>query len=607
MKVIDDIRTLAKDAANGKKWEYYPHTTELAEKYRRYVLGEDIDKELKRFVQRESEDQFTQRCNLTKNISTSVCSAVKTVFYKVPRSNGISRTIKYENDTNDKRLTELTNALRNWYAKNDLDSWLPTWFNDLGSIDPNCYIVTEIGNFDNTKERAKTYPFIAFSDMIVNRGWENGVTEWLMVENDIEEEYWQDGQKHETEVCTYTYYDEYRAVKYIQSTDKNILAMFPQDGQEKEITIDGVNRWAFRARSKVYIEYQPTPYNLTELPAYCVGYLTDQLTDGQTFVSHLHAGFPYLEKQLKCVSEMDLTQALHAFPQKFQYLPKCKNHNCSGGMMIDTGETCPNCHGTGSEPIHTTASDAITLRLSDNKDEIIDLQSLVHYEYPPIDLLNFQKEYIEYLTEEMKRAVFNADTYAKTNIAETATEQVIDMQAVYDTLYPYAVHYADTWKSITGIRAEIVELAEGLHIAYHVSKDFKLKSTADLIADIKLLAESNADESILQSVQNDIAVNMFADKPRELIKFSVKKRYEPFAGKNENEAIYALNLLPNTDKYKVLWIYFGVIWDELEREQAAQGVDFWLLEYSKQAELVWAKVAQYTEEMKTDTINEPTY
>jgi hypothetical protein len=606
MREPEDIRKLLRKTIAGKRWKHYKHTSDLAEKYRRYVLGTDIDKELRRFVRREDDDLFEQRIELTKNISTSVCSAVKSVFYKVPRSNGMSRRIVYDNDKDGKRLGDLMRVMSTWYAKNDLDSWLPTWFNDLVSIDPNCYIITEIAPFDNTQERAKPYPFIAYSDMVVNKGWNNGVTEWIVVENVEEADFIIGGKLTEKEIHTYTYYDEYQAVIFRQTFDQNIVAMFPSDGVIKEIELADGRHYAIRIGERVFVEYIPEPYNLSELPAYQVGYVTDQLTNGETFVSQLHAGFPYLEKQLKSVSEMDLTQALHAFPQKFIYGKKCNNNQCNKGIMIDTGVTCPDCKGSGIE-IHTSSQDSIVIQLPDAPEQMFDLSQLVHYEYPPIDLLKFQQDYIKNLTEEMKRAVFNADTYAKVQVAQTATEQVIDMQSVYDTLYPYAITYANTWKSIVTICAEYTDLKDGLHIEYHVSKDFKLKTTADLIADIKILAESNADEAILQSIQSDIAVNIFADKPRELIKYRVKKQYEVFAGKNENETIYALGQLAKDDKYAVLWRMYGVIWDDLEREQAAKGEDFYLLAPEKRDELLWAKVQQYIDEMPDDGIGEPKY
>jgi len=98
---------------------------------------------------------------------------------------------------------------------------------------------------------------------------------------------------------------------------------------------------------------------------------------------------------IKSKSELDLTIALHVFPQKFQYVPQCSATDCNGGYKPD-GSVCGKCKGTGYE-VHTTAQDAIYLALPrrGHQDELLDLKQLVNYVYPPVDLVQFMDEYVD--------------------------------------------------------------------------------------------------------------------------------------------------------------------------------------------------------------------
>ena len=54
---------------------------------------------------------------------------------------------------------------------------------------------------------------------------------------------------------------------------------------------------------------------------------------------------------VKANSELDLTMALHTFPQKIQYVSKCKDLQCRDGKTVDGAGVCPSCHGSGYEII----------------------------------------------------------------------------------------------------------------------------------------------------------------------------------------------------------------------------------------------------------------
>ena len=53
---------------------------------------------------------------------------------------------------------------------------------------------------------------------------------------------------------------------------------------------------------------------------------------------------------------------------------------------------------------------------------------------PPIDLLTFQKDYLEYLKQTTYELMFNVDRFTRSQVAITATESVQGEDNLYDTL-----------------------------------------------------------------------------------------------------------------------------------------------------------------------------
>jgi hypothetical protein len=219
---------------------------------------------------------------------------------------------------------------------------------------------------------------------------------------------------------------------------------------------------------------------------------------------------------------------------------------------------------------------------------MIDLNTLIAYIYPPIDGMKFTNEKITELVKNCKEAIYNSDTYTKSQIAETATGLNIGMESIYDTLYPYATNYAESWAFVIETIAKITSTYEELIVTASVERDFKFKTKAELIADLNQAKLAGADEAILRAIQNDIMFTMFAEKPTELIKYQIKDKYNPFSGKT-NEEIIALMAGSNIPKYiKVLYSNYGYIFDELERENK----NFFDMEENKQIELIKAKVEE---------------
>ena len=167
-------------------------------------------------------------------------------------------------------------------------------------------------------------------------------------------------------------------------------------------------------KGKYYSVSYFTPKN-KKVPAIRMGYNRDEVDKGTDFVSVFHPVIGFLKKTLKIDSELDLSCAMVAFPQRFAYVSPCKNQGCKDGMMLD-GSVCPVCNGTGVDPFHKGTQDVVTLSMPRNKEEMIDLENMLVYKSPPIELLQFQKDYLEYLKKSVHAMMFNADLYTRSEV-----------------------------------------------------------------------------------------------------------------------------------------------------------------------------------------------
>jgi len=581
---------LVKVIKEDKRHDNYKRTVDLAKLYRQLITHEEINELLQQFVRREDEIMFNQRVAITKHITKSVTESLMSVFYKVTRSNSIMLLDKYKDDTQNRKLDELKETTNNFYGDESVREYLEDKLVDLVHLDPNAWIITEFLPTDG-KERAMPYPFEVTSEQAIYYEKINNILQFIVTRIMVEQIYMESGELKKGLFPKYTIYTKDQAISLQLNPDDRVkLANEGQKGNYLEQV------W-IRINKKNYIIDIPLPYSQESVPAICVGYKGDKVTNGQTFVNPFDAAVPYLLKSIKSVSEMDLTQSLHAFPQKIQAVTRCEFESCNAGYLAD-GDKCPVCLGTGFNII-TSAQDMIALPMPRSKEEQLDIGNIIQYISPPTDIIRWMDEYIDKLIVKCKMTVFNADVYSRTEIAETATAKVIDLQAVYDTLYPFAVKYAKTWVFITYKCAEITDQTEGLIVKYHVNKDFKLKSMDDLIAELKELTGSGASNILISEVQKDIAEVMYQDRPLELKKYNLMESFYPFSGKSKEQIAAIVNNLPLTHPKRVLWMFYGVIFDEILEEYA----DYFEKPREKQRAIIDEKVEAYAATLQTNKPN----
>lgn len=581
---------------NSERHQDYDRVVDLADEYMRLITGEEVDQLLMQFVQREDATMFEQRVRLTQSITPAVASSIMKPFFKVSRNDKIRVRHDFGNPDKDRAVNDMIKSFYGSKRKKNrgLEYWLKTRFMELSFYDPNAWIVTE-WETPEANEIPQPHPFEVTSREAINFKIQNDELKWLFIETAITFEIVDsEGNIKKEPGLKYTLYDE-ELTLVIRQVDKRKLLE--------------VDRYVLKADEELWEvdknkTFLITPFypKLGYVAAFRVGYTRDGYTKSRTYVNPFHSALPFFRKSIKTVSELDLTMTLHAFPQKLQYVEKCQGESkiktCHGGYVNGTSETCHACKGTGYR-IHTTAQDAILLPMPDDPKNSMDLNNMLVYKTPPIDLIRFQDEYTKGLKQEAHLAVFNSTVFAnpEMQIAKTATEIDTNMQSIYDTLDPFTKKVSDIWKDTVFTFAHLAAVPnpfEGENV-HQFPADLKLKTTSVLLLELKLVNESGAPSFIRDAIGDDLAEIIYSGDDLGYLKHSVKHRFFPFNGKTPDEIAYLLSSQYVSKFTKVFYSNFEAIFTDIEKEKP----DFWVMKsYAKQWTIVDDKVNEYIEELE---------
>ena len=574
MDKIEGIALLKKIIDEGIVHKDYERVTKLAEKYYKYKSGDNIETELRKIEGRVSDEEFEQVKKIYRSIIPPVVTSTQWPFQKAIKTKPNVRMIDFEKG-GDKKKADIDIAIKTYWGDKSLEQYLQYAYLDYNYVDPNAFLITEFDPFDNKKEKAKPYPFVAESSEAIMFEFKNEILIYLVVRLPIK---FKDGDT-EKDGYKYTMYLGNDTLVYSEIAGVNFIP-------EGAITVDEI-------KSKYYALYEYEPKN-EKVPAIRFGYRRDTQTKGRTFVSVFHDVIGYLEKTLKIDSELDLSCAMVAFPQRFAFVSPCKEPGCNRGRMPD-GTECAICGGTGDQPFHKGTQDVTTYTLPKGADfdpsKLIDLEKMLVYKFPPLELLTFQKEYLEYLKQTSYELMFNVDRFTRSQVAITATESIQGEDNLYDTLNPFATHYSAVWEFVVRDIATYRDLIEGLIVLHIFPSDFKLKSLKTLMEDLKQAKDAGASTSTIAKIEDDINEKLYFDQPDKLKEIRIKNDINPFRGYSEANIRFIISQGNTTLYNRTLWENLESIFQDLE----AENINPWLydLELSKIVELVKVKTAEY--------------
>lgn len=570
MKKEEGYIKLKEIVHEGILHEDYVRVTELADKYYKMKTGDGIEELLQRITTRTTDEEWEQVKRIYRSIIPSTLGSTKLPFQKAVRKQPDVRTIEFPSNTETKK-SELEEYIATYWGDKSLEEYLEYAFIDYNYIDPNAFLITEFDPFDPRTEKASPYPFVADSTQCIMFEYKNEILEYLVVKLPIK----YDDNGLQRDGSKYTMYLGMDTIVFSQVSGVN-----PPPGSVEVVEL----------KYKYYAVYYYEPKN-EKVPAIRFGYKRDEVTKGRTFVSVFHDVAGFLEKTIKIDSELDLSTAMVAFPQRFAYVSACNNQGCNKGRMLDDTE-CPVCHGTGIQPFHKSTADIVTFALPRNADpaQMLDLNNLLVYKQPPIELLTFQKEYLEYLKTTAYELMFNVDRFTRSQVSVTATEAIQGQENLNDTLLPFVRQYSAIYEFVVRDIATFIDLPD-VEITHKFPYDLKMKGLIELMNDLKISKEANASPATIAAIEDDINEILYFDRPDDLKRMKVKNKVNPFRGYS-NENIRFIISQGNTTLYnRTLWENQESIFQELELENS----DPWLYDLSE--DLINKKVREKTNEL----------
>jgi hypothetical protein len=587
----------------------YEHTVNKARLYKQLITGKDIDDLLAQFSPRETAIEFEQRKRLTHAITPAVASSLMKPFYKVPRTDRVVKKITpvTEDDSNGDAVKEVQDKLNEFYGSeanvNGLDFFLQNRFIELTFTDPNAFIVTEFERFDPLKEKASPYPFEVPSDKARYFEYVNNKLKVLVIRDDIT---FEDGLTNQ-EISDFRKLNRRLPVpdsiqregfKWTMYTTFNTIVFEQVDS--RITSLPGENDFEYNPDAELqkldrgtFIQYIYT-HDAGKVPAKRVGYKRDLETEGRTFVNPFDDALCYFLDSINTVSEYCLTKANHVFPQKVQYAPPCPGesdlNSCFKGRA-SLGGICKRCGGTGQLPVHTSAQDVVTMPMPENPADMFDLNKVMAYFYPPVELLKFQRGLEEKVKIDCHQTVFNStsllrDTTGQAAVEDTATAKNIDFDSINDTLAPFAENFSAFWLFEADLVVTLTDNAGKVDLVHRFPADFKMKTIGDLYTEMKTANDSYAPTFLIELINDDIASTKFQDDPDQLLRYEVKKRLDPFRGMTETMITNALNTDYTPRWKKVLYTNFESILAQAEIDVK----EFYIEDYDKQQ----AKVKELT-------------
>jgi len=221
---LDDGYLVIEDTIIKKRFHaHYTHVTELADKYKMLITGENIEDLLIQFTPREDSILFAQRKKITQAITPAVASNIMSPFYKVGRTNPIAKNFIFPESFTDKETKEkeLKEAISKYHGDVSLDEYLEERYVELNFLDPNSFIITEFdavpeGPRGEMLDKPKPRPFEASSHQAINYLYDNNILQWLIVRLDSVYYSGTGETRKENKGYAYTIYLTNNAIRFTQ-------------------------------------------------------------------------------------------------------------------------------------------------------------------------------------------------------------------------------------------------------------------------------------------------------------------------------------------------------------------------------------------------------
>jgi hypothetical protein len=569
-------------ARNGRAAYHpgYDWTVSYAKECKAFFADVGIDEFVRIFARRESPEAFKQSKEITSPVNGSLGSILERPFAKISRSNW-TKVVTLPSDDDGAKAATFEREVLASFGKKGLFPYVFERLRYWNIYDPNCFVVVEFGGFDKAKQRAKPYPFEVTAEMAVDFQYDQAALNYLccrQVQKRVD-----NGATVSLERLTMYRPEQTVVLQQLTDTEarqvsaRNDEPFAPNVADGDAVSFDG----------KTYVAIVPLPHKSKATPAVRAGYIDNPEDDGKTMLSIFHAALPFSRILLKINREMQNAFALLAFPLSIRHQEVCDEVGCSGGDLTD-GTKCAVCRGTGYKQRPTTVAEEMVLPMPERPEDMLDVSKIITYSYPPVDAIRLQVELWDKMRDEGVRAVFNSVSSTKSELAQTATYHRIELESVYDTLWPYGKHISQVCAMLGSTIGDFTGFSGATALPV-IPTDLRFETVADLFGELSALREAGGGSDAAAVIQARIMERMLRDDPVALSRWRVEDSLNPFRGLSEEQVSEALNSSLVPEEQKIYYVNRATILEQIVGER----FDFYQLKPKEQRALIAAKVAEY--------------
>ncbi len=373
---------------------------------------------------------------------------------------------------------------------------------------------------------------------------------------------------------------------------------------------NGIINYNFKDGSEptdtTYENYYISEIETDKMFAFRLGYIDDSSTNFKTCVSIIDCASVLFKSLIWQGSDLDIDIAKHGIIKQFAYAQRCNYESiddkngriyCDSGTLFINGSVtnnsnCPKCNGTGMV-MHTSNQDIIKFPMPNEGEQHLKLSDLTHTVFLPPTILESKKQYIAEIKEEIIKTIFNASIVTKDQISATATEKVIDLQGIYSTLNILGKQVSECFIWMVECIAELKDI-KNIEVIHGYTLNLKLESVETLMEKRAKGIMANAPIEVIKSIDLAILQKQHIDSPKFINRYSIWERYRPFSDKSDQVAITILAGLPQTNKYKILYNFFGQIKQNIMNEYGDAFFDY---NDSKRDEIINAEIEKIRAEI----------
>lgn len=512
--------------------------------------------QLKRYRSGETEEEMNQRVRLHNPITAAILQPTYSYLSYIYRTDGIKRV--HESDSPKKPLIEKN--FERFYGEHSLHEYLYKAIVYYNKVDPNAWIGFERKNIENNSggvDRVEIYPVEFPSDQIVSteidlNGRVQKLTALRLFSATDAKGHKKDGLKS---------YFHYYSGGWMRAIEDQGGATLPEANEDNGYT-----------KETILVNKKPVTFwikegtnGTKEVPFFCVGAEDHPEHRNKVKCTFTHDSKGLINSLMKDDNFLSVQKTVHCFPDKSEYVKKCKAVNeqgeaCHGGYfggIVSDENFCRSCHGTG-KVVSVTEQRVQQLAWPENQDELFELSKLKHYHERPLEIAEMYVREITRQSELIFSTTYNQNNIKPTGQPKTATEVRINADLINNKLTPIAGKIEDGWELAHRIAHQYYEIEGDVEMTH--PSDFKVLTVDELIAQYN--DATQLPSAVRKSITNDILNKQYRNFPAVKADILAFESWKPWRDKTPEETVIIVSTRAETDFYRQLWEN----WDMMEQQ-----------------------------------------